>query len=335
MHGFATRTISISRVDATGGKLNPTGTYTVVFVLLQYRHTKRNPLLISLTTGLILTGSGSRHGRQLWELQNPGWLSASDNQRERGDRLQLEKTALVTGAGSGIGRASAIALAKSGFRVAICGRRMDALEETASLGGAEHFILSAVDVTDPTAVTALFDEIGSSFGRLDFLFNNAGRSAPAANIGDSSVNDWLNVVATNLNGAYFVAREAFIMMRDQSPQGGRIVNNGSISAHTPRPHAVAYNATKHAISGLTKSISLDGRAFSIAAGQIDIGNTATSMTEKMSQGMLQADGSSRTEPTFDVQHVADAVVFMANLPLNANVQTMTIMATNMPFVGRG
>jgi len=246
----------------------------------------------------------------------------------------MSKVALVTGGSSGIGRATAIGLAKAGYQVAICGRRRGLLDEAAAACGGE-VLAHACDIGDPEAVAGLFVAIRQRFGRLDVVFNNAGRSAPAAEVGDFDPGIWVDVVNTNLNGAFYIAREAFRMMRDQDPQGGRIINNGSISAHTPRPHAVAYNATKHAISGLTKSISLDGRRHGIACGQIDIGNTATDMTAKMNVGMLQADGSTKPEPTFNVQNVVDGVLYMAGLPLDANVLTMTVMATAMPYVGRG
>lgn len=251
------------------------------------------------------------------------------------------KVAIVTGATSGIGLATARGLAKAGYKVAICGRRKDKLDEIAAAqdgqdGQDGKDIFGVVcDVADPDSVADFFAAVRDHYGRVDVVFNNAGRSAPEQSIGDMDVDLWRDVVDTNLNGAFFVAREAFRTMRDQSPQGGRIINNGSISAHTPRPHAVAYNATKHAVSGLTKSISIDGRPFNISCGQIDIGNTATDMTVKMNAGMLQADGSKKPEPTFNVRHVVDAIVYMAGLPAEANVQTMTVMATNMPFIGRG
>lgn len=244
------------------------------------------------------------------------------------------KVAVVTGATSGIGKAAALGLAAAGYRVAFCGRREGLVTELAAEAGGDSLGVSC-DVTDEAAVKAFFDSIISRFGRVDVVFNNAGRSAPASEIGDVDIALWNAVVATNLTGAFLVAREAFRRMKVQSPQGGRIINNGSISAYTPRPHAAAYNATKHAVLGLTKSISLDGRPYSIACGQIDIGNTATDMTAKMNSGMLQADGSTRPEPTFNVQHVVDAIVYMAGLPLSANVQNMTVLATNMPYVGRG
>jgi len=243
------------------------------------------------------------------------------------------KVALVTGATSGIGRATAIGLSKAGFRLVICGRRADQLDDVAQACG--DALAIPCDVSDAGDVGKMFMRIREERGRIDFVFNNAGRFSPAAAFGDVEVSTWLDVINVNLNGAFFVAREAFRMMRDQDPQGGRIVNNGSISAHAPRPGAAPYTASKHAITGLTKSISLDGRAFNIACGQIDIGNTATDMTARMSTGSLQANGTIMPEPTFDVRHVVDGVVYMAGLPLDANVQFMTVMATSMPFIGRG
>jgi NAD(P)-dependent dehydrogenase (short-subunit alcohol dehydrogenase family) len=243
------------------------------------------------------------------------------------------KVAVVTGATSGIGKAAAIGLARAGYRVAILGRREAELHEAAKLSGAEH--QAVCDVTDPNAVHHYFTSVTRRLGRIDVVFNNAGRFAPQAVFGDVDVATWQDMVNVNLNGAFYVAREAFRAMRDQSPQGGRIINNGSISAHAPRPGAAAYTATKHAITGLTKAISLDGRAFSIACGQIDIGNTATEMTSHMTSGSLQANGTMLPEPTFEVKHVVDALLYMAGLPLGANVQFMTVMATNMPYVGRG
>jgi NAD(P)-dependent dehydrogenase (short-subunit alcohol dehydrogenase family) len=246
------------------------------------------------------------------------------------------KVALVTGAGSGIGRATALALAGAGWAVALAGRRAAELEATAAAGppGAELVPLPT-DVTDPAAVDALFAAIEQRFGRLDLLFNNAGRGAAPVPIDELPVADWLAVVAVNLTGAYLCARGAFGLMRRQDPRGGRIINNGSISAHTPRPFSAPYTATKHAITGLTKSLSLDGRAFDIVAGQIDIGNAATEMTERMKAGVLQADGRLAPEPTMDVRHVAEAIVHMASLPLDANILFLTVMANKMPFVGRG
>jgi NAD(P)-dependent dehydrogenase (short-subunit alcohol dehydrogenase family) len=243
------------------------------------------------------------------------------------------KSIVITGGTSGIGKACSLAFAAAGWRVGICGRRADRLAEVKDEG--KLALAEAVDVADPDAVARLFAKVRAEFGHLDAVFNNAGAFAPATVFGDLGVETWRKMVDTNLNGAFYVAREAFRMMREQDPQGGRIINNGSISAHVPRPQAASYTTTKHAISGLTKAISLDGRPFNIACGQIDIGNTATDMTARMSGGSLQADLSMKPEPTFDVKHVADALLYMANLPLDANVQTLTVMATNMPYVGRG
>jgi NAD(P)-dependent dehydrogenase (short-subunit alcohol dehydrogenase family) len=243
------------------------------------------------------------------------------------------KVAVITGASSGIGRAAAIGLSKAGYRVAILGRREAELQETAQLADAAY--VATCDVTDPAAVHRYFADLVGKLRRVDVVFNNAGRFAPAVSFGDLDVATWQNMIDTNLNGAFYVAREAFRIMRNQNPQGGRIINNGSISAHAPRPGAAAYTASKHAITGLTKAISLDGRAFSIACGQIDIGNTATDMTSNMSSGSLQANGTILPEPTFDVKHVVDGLVYMAGLPLEANVQFMTVMATTMPYIGRG
>ena len=242
------------------------------------------------------------------------------------------KIAVVTGGGSGIGRAAAVGFARAGYDVAICGRRLDALTAVRDeIGG----YAGACDVTDPAAVASFFAGVKETYGRIDVVFNNAGRFAAATSFGDLDVQTWQEMVNTNLNGAFYVAREAFRAMRDQTPQGGRIINNGSISAYVPRPGAASYTATKHAITGLTKAISLDGRAFGIACGQIDIGNAATDMTSHMNSGSLQANGTIMPEPTFDVQHVVDALLYMGSLPLSANVQFMTVMATNMPYIGRG
>ena len=243
------------------------------------------------------------------------------------------RTAVVTGAGSGVGRVVAGALLDAGYRVALAGRRADALAETAA--GREHTLVQPTDVADPASVNALFDAVTERWGRLDLLVNNAGRGSPAVPVDEVAVDDWLSVVDTNLTGSFLCARAAFALMRAQRPQGGRIINNGSISAHSPRPGSVAYTATKHAITGLTKSISLDGRPYSIACGQIDIGNAETEMTARMADGVPQADGSVRPEPRFDARHVADAVLLMAGLPLDTNVQFLTITATTMPFIGRG
>ncbi len=246
------------------------------------------------------------------------------------------KVALVTGAGSGIGRHSALALAEAGYGVALAGRRQDALEETAALAGADARMLPVpTDVGDPQAVDALFAQVAEHFGRLDVLFNNAGGGAPTVPLEDLEYEQWQKVVAVNLTGSFLCTQAAFRIMKDQDPRGGRIINNGSVSAAAPRPNSAPYTATKHAITGLTKSTSLDGRKYDIACGQIDIGNTATDMTQRMSDGVPQADGSKLVEPRFDVEHVARAVVQMAELPLDTNVLFMTIMATKMPFVGRG
>lgn len=240
--------------------------------------------------------------------------------------------ALVTGGTSGIGRAVALGLAEAGWRVTICGRRAELVEQIAREGQIEGLVC---DVTDPESVAALFARIRERHSRIDLVFNNAGRFAPARPFGDLDVATWREMIDTNLNGAFYVAREAFRLMREQSPQGGRIINNGSISAYVPRPQAASYTTSKHAITGLTKAISLDGRAHNIACGQIDIGNAATDMTSQMNSGSLQANGTMMPEPTFDVGHVVDAVTYMAGLPLSANVQFMTVMATNMPYIGRG
>ena len=245
----------------------------------------------------------------------------------------MARMALITGAGSGIGRASARALTEAGWTVVLAGRRADALAETAEMAGGGDPI--ACDVTDADAVDGLFEVIGARYGRLDLLFNNAGDGAPATNFGDLEIAQWRRVVSVNLDGAFLVARGAFRMMRDQSPQGGRIINNGSISAHVPRPGSAPYTASKHAVTGLTRSISLDGRAFNIACGQIDIGNAASAMTARMSGGVPQAHGGLMAEPTMDVDLVGRTVAQMAGLPLEANVQFITLMATQMPFIGRG
>jgi NAD(P)-dependent dehydrogenase (short-subunit alcohol dehydrogenase family) len=247
------------------------------------------------------------------------------------------RIAIVTGAGSGIGRACALALVAAGYSVALAGRRLEALEETASLAGPRRSeaLSVATDVTDVTSVAALFEQVHATWGRLDLLFNNAGAFAPAVPLEDLSIEQWKAVIDVNLTGAFLCTQQAFRLMKAQTPTGGRIINNGSISAHVPRPHTAAYTATKHAMTGLTRSTSLDGRAHGIACGQIDIGNAATDMTEAMAAGILQANGTRMAEPRMDVTHVADAVVQMASLPLSANVQFMTIMATGMPFIGRG
>ncbi len=247
------------------------------------------------------------------------------------------KIAMITGAGSGIGRSVALAMMKEGYSVVLAGRRQDALEETATLGGSYGAPTLAVstDLSNPDAVKHLFDKTKETFGRLDILFNNAGTNAPPINLEDITFEQWQTVLGANLTAAFLCTQEAFKMMKDQSPRGGRIINNGSISSQTPRPNSGPYTATKHAISGLTKSTSLDGRKYDIACGQIDIGNAATNMTQKMSTGVLQANLSVAAEPTMDVSNVASAVVFMSSLPLDANVSTITVMATKMPLVGRG
>jgi NAD(P)-dependent dehydrogenase (short-subunit alcohol dehydrogenase family) len=244
------------------------------------------------------------------------------------------KIGVVTGAGSGIGRAVALALAKVGFTLVLAGRKQTPLEEVAreAAGGA---IAVPTDVTDIASVNALFARAAKDFGRVDLLFNNAGASSPPAPLEDVTFEQWKTVVDTNLTGTFLCTQAAFRLMKSQQPRGGRIINNGSISATAPRPRLVAYTASKHAITGLTKATSLEGRQHDIACGQIDIGNTATAFATSMTHGTLQADLSIKPEPTFDVKHVADAVVYMASLPLEANVLFMTVMATNMPFVGRG
>ena len=240
--------------------------------------------------------------------------------------------AVVTGAGSGIGRAAAQALLREGWSMVVAGRREGALVET--IAGFDEALAVPTDVTSPASVDALFARTLERFGRIDLLFNNAGMGAPGG-VGELAFEDWQRVVDTNLTGTFLCAQAAFRAMAAQDPRGGRIINNGSISAYTPRPFAIAYNATKHAVTGITKSISLEGRPFDIACGQIDVGNAATEMTERMSGGVPQADGSLKAEPTMDVENVARAIVYMASLPLDANVQFMTVMATKMPFVGRG
>ena len=247
------------------------------------------------------------------------------------------KVAIITGAGSGIGRATAMAFLKAGYNVALAGRKQEALDETVKLSGvpAERAYARSTDVTDAAAVDALFDGTVERFGRVDVIFNNAGMGAPKALLEDVTPEQWQTVVATNLNGPFFCTRAAFRVMKAQTPRGGRIINNGSISAHAPRPDSSAYTATKHAITGLTKSASLDGRKYDIACGQIDIGNAMTEMAARMAKGVPQADGRIAVEAMMDPDEVADAVLHMASLPLSTNVQFMTIMATKMPFVGRG
>lgn len=244
------------------------------------------------------------------------------------------KIAVVTGAGSGIGRAVALALAKAGYTLVLSGRKLQPLEEVAREAGLGA-IAVATDVTDRASVDALFARVARDFGRLDLLFNNAGTGSPPAPLEDVTFEQWKSVIDTNLTGAFLCIQAAFRLMKTQQPRGGRIINNGSISATTPRPRMVAYTASKHAISGLTKTAALEGREHDIACGQIDIGNTATALGTPMAHGTLQADMSMKPEPTFEVKHVADAVVYMASLPLDANVLFMTVMATKMPYVGRG
>jgi NAD(P)-dependent dehydrogenase (short-subunit alcohol dehydrogenase family) len=245
--------------------------------------------------------------------------------------------AVVTGAGSGLGRGIAGALLGAGWQVALAGRRPEALRETAAAaaGPAGNALPVPADVTSPESVAALFDAVRQRWGRLDLLVNNAGTFGPAGTADEIDLADWQRVVDTNLTGAFLCAQHAVRMMKGQDPRGGRIINNGSISAHTPRPGSICYTATKHAMTGLTKSLSLDGRAFDIACGQIDIGNAATEMTERFGRGVPQANGMVAAEPVFDARHVADAVLYMASLPLDANVQFLTITATKMPFIGRG
>ena len=248
-----------------------------------------------------------------------------------------EKVAIVTGAGSGIGKAVALALLEDGYAVALAGRRRERLEAVVAgvPEASSRTLIVAADVGDPAAVKELFEQTRETFGRLDLLFNNAGIGGPPVLLEDIPFEKWQAVVATNLTGAFLCTQEAFRMMKDQEPRGGRIINNGSISAHTPRPNSAPYTATKHAMTGLTKATALDGRKYDIACGQIDIGNAATEMTARMTRGVPQANGTLAVEPTFDLRHVAEAVLYMARLPLDANVQFMTIMATKMPFVGRG
>jgi NAD(P)-dependent dehydrogenase (short-subunit alcohol dehydrogenase family) len=247
------------------------------------------------------------------------------------------KVALVTGAGSGLGRAVALGLLDAGYATVLAGRRAEPLEETARMAGerAAEALAVPCDVSHPASVEALFQRVETTFGRLDLLFNNAGINVAAVPIDELDVTDWMSIVDVNLTGAFLCARGAFGLMRRQQPRGGRVINNGSISAHVPRPFSAPYTATKHAVTGLTKSISLDGRAWDIACGQIDIGNAATEMTAKMAAGILQANGEVKVEPRVDPIHIVQAVLYMASLPLEANVQFMTVMATRMPFIGRG
>jgi NAD(P)-dependent dehydrogenase (short-subunit alcohol dehydrogenase family) len=247
------------------------------------------------------------------------------------------KVAVITGGGTGIGRSAALALGREGYSVVIAGRRHEPLERAVADAGAEGLVLSSMvtDVSDPADVRALFDAAVERYGRVDVLFNNAGRGAPPVPLEDLSFEDWQSVVAVNLTGTFLCTREAFRVMKEQDPRGGRIINNGSISAHVPRPRSAPYTATKHAVTGLTRSTSLDGRAYDIACGQIDIGNAATELAGWISAGALQADGSTLAEPMMDAEVVARAVVYMASLPLDANVEFMTVMATKMPYIGRG
>ena len=246
-----------------------------------------------------------------------------------------ERVAVITGAGSGIGRASALALLAGGWSVVLTGRRSDALEETAGLATVGKTLVVPTDVTEPEQVGALFAKVKSAFGRLDTLFNNAGGNVPTTNFGDFTFEMWREVVAVNLDAMFLCANAAFRQMRDQEPRGGRIINNGSISAHNPRPGSVAYTSTKHAVTGLTKSIALDGRQYDICCSQVDIGNAATPMTARSTNGQLQPNGQIALEPRMDANHVGQQVAFMANLPLESNVQFVTIMATKMPWIGRG
>ncbi len=258
-------------------------------------------------------------------------VTASSTKKTGG---KMTGTVLVTGGGSGIGRATATAFAEAGWKVAICGRGRDALAQTDQEAGG-GLLVHPCDVTDPASVDGLYSAIEAGWGRLDAVFNNAGTNTTMGSVDELTWEEWKSVIDVNLNGAFLIARGAFALMRRQSPQGGRIINNGSISAHVPRPGSAPYTSSKHAITGLTRSISLDGRPYEIACGQIDIGNAASAMTAKMSGGVPQADGSMKPEPTMDVNLVARSVVQMAELPLEANMQFMTIMATKMPFVGRG
>jgi NAD(P)-dependent dehydrogenase (short-subunit alcohol dehydrogenase family) len=248
-----------------------------------------------------------------------------------------KKVAIVTGAGTGIGKQSALALLRAGYSVVLAGRRAEPLDTTIAEAGAdgERALAVPTDVGDPDAVRALFTKAMERFGRLDLLFNNAGAGAPGVLLEDLTFEQWQAVVAVNLTGAFLCTQEAFKIMKNQTPRGGRIINNGSISAHAPRPNSAPYTATKHAITGLTKATALDGRKYDIACSQIDIGNAATEMTARMKKGVPQANGSVEVEPTMDVKHVAETVLYMANLPLDANIQFVTIMATKMPFIGRG
>ncbi len=246
-----------------------------------------------------------------------------------------DRIAVITGAGSGIGRASALALTATGWSVGLIGRRKDALDETAGLATGGRTLVLPTDVTEPDQVAATFAKVKETFGRIDMLFNNAGGNVPTTNFGDFTWEMWRKVVAVNLDAMFLCANHAFRIMRDQSPQGGRIINNGSISAHVPRPGSVAYTSTKHGVTGLTKAIALDGRQYDICSSQIDIGNAATPMTARSTNGQLQPYGQMAVEPRMDVDHVGQQVAFMSNLPLESNIQFVTIMATKMPFIARG
>jgi NAD(P)-dependent dehydrogenase (short-subunit alcohol dehydrogenase family) len=249
---------------------------------------------------------------------------------------QSSKTAIVTGAGTGVGKAAALALLKDGYRVVLAGRRPEPLADVIrESGAADRALAVSTDVSQPESVKALFAAAVKAFGRVDVVFNNAGVNAPGIPLEDLTIEQWKNVVDINLSGVFYCIQEAFRVMKAQTPQGGRIINNGSISAHTPRPNSIAYTSTKHAVLGLTKTASLDGRKYNIAVGQIDIGNAATEMAARMAKGVMQADGEIRIEPLMDVNIVGQSVLYMANLPLSANVLSHTVMATNMPFVGRG
>jgi NADP-dependent 3-hydroxy acid dehydrogenase YdfG len=252
-----------------------------------------------------------------------------------GGAAMAQRVAVITGAGSGVGRASALALLGDGYAVALAGRRKDALEETAGLAKGGEPLVVPTDVRDPDAVAALFAKVKEKWGRLDVLFNNAGGGTPMTNFGDYAWEQWKAVVDVNLHGMFLCALAAFKDMRDQRPMGGRIINNGSISAHNPRPGSAAYTTTKHAVTGLTKSIALDGRQFDIACGQIDIGNAATPMTERSVEGQMQPNGQMMKEPRIDADYVGRTILFMSNMPLDTNVQFVTIMATKMPWIGRG
>lgn len=249
--------------------------------------------------------------------------------------MMNNRVAVVTGAGTGVGRAAALALLNDGYAVALAGRRREALDETAEMASAGDPLIVPTDVSDPAAVEALFGEVKSSFGRLDTLFNNAGTGAPATNFGDVDFDTWNKVVAVNLNGMFLCANAAYRLMRDQDPRGGRIINNGSLSAHTPRPGSAPYTTTKHAVTGLTKCIALDGRKHDIVCSQIDIGNAATPMTARMAKGVLQPSGEMMPEPTMDAENVGNTILLIANMDLSANVQFVTVMASQMPFMGRG